>query len=377
MGYAPESMRFVLTAFLFLAALVSACACSVPVFRYALERWPPDPFLATIYHEGSLSVEEESLVASLEASPANLNVVRVDLATTTDPAVRAVWDEQETSTLPWLYVTYPTSHPIAIELEAGPLAASRVKALLNTPVRQGIADALVAGETAVWVLLESGDTAKDAAAWKTLTEQLRHLESTLELPDVEQEDIDAGLLALDEDQLKIAFSAQRVSRTDPQDEIFVRMLLDTEDDLLDSDDPMIFPIFGRGRILYAIVGDGIEADTLRTAASYLVGACSCQVKADNPGVDMLMSMPWDDLVESTAKSPELPELAGIVPEPPKAEPPVSTTEPTADRPPMDNPPVALAEDSSSHTLLWTTLGTLLLMLLGVAASSTLFQQKTP
>ena len=59
----------------------------------------------------------------------------------------------------------------------------------------------------MWVLLESGDQAKDEAAWKTLNASLTELESVLKLPTLEQEDIDAGLVSVSEDELKIAFSA--------------------------------------------------------------------------------------------------------------------------------------------------------------------------
>ena len=34
-----------------------AQACSVPVFRYALEQWRPDPFPVVVFHKGELTPE--------------------------------------------------------------------------------------------------------------------------------------------------------------------------------------------------------------------------------------------------------------------------------------------------------------------------------
>ncbi|TWW12353.1 hypothetical protein E3A20_01920, partial [Planctomyces bekefii] len=35
---------------------------------------------------------------------------------------------------------------------------------------------------------------------------------------------------------------------------------------------------GRGRVLYALVGDGIAEGTIAAACDFLTGPCSCQVK---------------------------------------------------------------------------------------------------
>ena len=37
----------------------------MPVFRYALEHWYPDPYQAVILHRGAISDDDEALVAKL------------------------------------------------------------------------------------------------------------------------------------------------------------------------------------------------------------------------------------------------------------------------------------------------------------------------
>lgn len=66
------------------------------------------------------------------------------------------------------------------------------------------------------------------------------------------------------------------------------------------------------RSLGALRGEHLDAETIASAAAFLVGSCSCEVKALNPGVDMLMSVNWDDLIEGTAVIDEaLPPLTGL------------------------------------------------------------------
>ena len=93
------------------------------------------------------------------------------------------------------------------------------------------------------------------------------------------------------------------------------MLLATESDLreeFENGTPMAFPVFGRGRVLFALLGDGIATSTIEEASRFLAGACQCTVKADNPGVDLLVAFDWDAHVQITApkKGEDLP-LTGL------------------------------------------------------------------
>ena len=42
-----------------------AAACSVPVFRYALERWPADMYRLVVFHRGALSEGQQAEIAKL------------------------------------------------------------------------------------------------------------------------------------------------------------------------------------------------------------------------------------------------------------------------------------------------------------------------
>ncbi len=362
------AIKFLLVTMLWLAATASlSWACSVPVFRYALERWPPDDFTAFVFYEDTLPDEASNLITTIEKAHSNLKIQLVDLKADPRPEWVAMWEEQETEHLPWLYVTYPDAHPVAVELTSERFTAKSVNALLDSPAREEVERRLTNDHTAVWVLIESGRQTADDEAATILEANLRELEETLELPEIEQEDIDAGLLSVDESELKIAFSSMRLSREDAVEEMFVRMLLDTEEDLLDLEEPTIIPVFGRGRALYALVGGGIDKETITEAARYLTGACSCQVKAENPGVDLLMAANWDANVTTSYQKPTpMPELTGLVA--PKT--PTRTTIASESGEPVEIEVVAKTTNGSqSRLILWTTLPALGLMLIILVVGS--------
>jgi hypothetical protein len=142
----------------------------------------------------------------------------------------------------------------------------------------------------------------------------------------------------------VGFSLMRVSRDDPAEEVLLGMLLSVEDDLGEfADKPMVFPVFGRGRVLEPLIGAGLTADNVMFASSYLCGACSCQVKDENPGVDLLVAANWDEAVAGSTVIVEkvLPPLEGFaglmaqadVPVPGGAEPIEPVSEPEAGVPP--------------------------------------------
>jgi len=220
----------------------------------------------------------------------------VDLSESMDEATRALWEARPGAELPWMVVRCPGASRGGEHIWAGRLSLRAVDDLLDSPARREIARRILGGESAVWVLLEGGDGESDEAAAELLEAKLREMERTLKLPvparygtgDAPDDQGDPGL--------RIAFSMVRLSRTDPSERVLVSMLLHSEPDLEAYPEPMAFPIFGRGRILYALVGDGINGDNIREACSFIVGACSCQVKDLSPGADLLMSVDWDSVV---------------------------------------------------------------------------------
>ena len=293
-------------------------ACSVPVFRYALEHWRPDAYVATVFHEG-LTEADRSAIKSLQPlnkhghPTVNLTVNLVDVSKELTDKQKAFWGEHRADQLPSIVLQTPPKQGPAQTIWHAPLNAATAKAVLDSPVRAEINKRLTDGASVVWVLLECGNAEADDAAFDLLTREVKRLETKLELPEVKEEDLDD--LSVAPDSLKISFSALRVSRDEAEEKTFTEMLLRVEPDLLDEElrgQPMAFPIFGRGRALYALVGKGIAPDVIEEACQFLCGACQCTVKAQNPGVDILLNIDWDDAVVPLKPiDNDLPPLASL------------------------------------------------------------------
>lgn len=296
---------------------VPADACQIPVFRYALERWQPDPYEAVIVHRGELTDEQKQLVAQLqdiqhdEKTPLNLVTKTIDLDQATEEDLVNLHGDYPTDQLPKLFVNYPYYYPVKRSAWEGKLTAENVKGIIDSPMRKEVVKRLLDGESAIWILIECGNKKKDEAAAKLIAEQLKINQKELKLPEQDTLENDEFFQEETAIKLQLAFSLIRVSRKDAAEAVFLDTLLNSEDEL-PANEPIAIPVFGRGRSYFAVVGQGINEETMGSDCRFLTGPCSCRVKLENPGVDLLFAVDWDrHITTSTFREIELPELAGI------------------------------------------------------------------
>lgn len=318
LSFRPVRMLLtVLLAFALVAGPVgsSAEACNVPVFRYALEHWRPDPYRGVLFHRGPLSAAEQERLEKLQArageSEFNLTIRTVDLDASPDPADRELLPAADAPDLPRLVIQYPAHLRVDKPVWAGPLGDTELAALLDSPLRREVLKRLTSGQTAVWLMVDSGDAGQDDAAAATLEQELKGLQTTLKLPELTDSPED---VIQDGPPLRVEFSLMRVRRDDPAEQTLVAMLTGCEEDLAGLDEPLVFPLFGRSRAMLPLVGGGISADNIRGSAKFLAGACSCQVKELNPGFDLLITADWNGLL-SWAKSPAFASGESLTAEP--------------------------------------------------------------
>lgn len=309
---------------LFLALPAMALACSIPVFRYAIEHWRPDPYQVFVYHGQDLSETDRQLLAWIgeqAAAGANVAARTIDTRQPLEPVDQARWEKLGEATLPRLVVQMPQRVGDGeAPVNSAAWDEAELKRLISSPKRVELGERLIKGEV-VWVFLDSGNQEEDERLFALLNDQIAIQQESIELPEIEEQDLKD--LSTAPTELEIRFSAMRVARDDPAEHWFKETLLSTEPDLRDeelADQPMVFPVFGRGRALYALVGQGINADMIAEAAVFLTGACQCTVKAENPGVDLLIPVRWDDFIEvSEPEEVDLP-LVGLGGGLPLAEP---------------------------------------------------------
>ena len=257
-----------------LLTTATAMACQVPVFRYALERWEP-----------------------------GLYQVRAPEEVTLDALANVEVEKAASGTQLELYFPPKLRQAAETPIWSAAMNVENVRVMVDSPVRQELKQRLLAGQSAVWLLLECGDAAKDDAAAKVVEECLQAAQEKLKLPDgvITQDEANdpkkrrenADVLQSDL-PLRIDFSTMRVSRDNAEESALIAMLMHLEPDLGDYvKEPMVFPIFGRGRAIEPLIGKGIHADNIFEASAYLCGACSCEIKEQNPGIDLLMTADWD------------------------------------------------------------------------------------
>jgi hypothetical protein len=85
-----------------------------------------------------------------------------------------------------------------------------------------------------------------------------------------------------------------LSRNSRDEAHFASMLLNVEDDLKDIQQPMLFGIFGRFKALEPLLGKGISEDNIKLMIDYFTAECSCLIKDDLPGTDILFTGEWDN-----------------------------------------------------------------------------------
>lgn len=289
-----------------------ALACDVPVFRYALELWPSADYEVFVLQRDPLSASEQNAAEYLSASTGelsphvNIKVRVADLAHASGAPLAELWEEAGRPDLPCLILRYPRESGIDRIAWSGPLTTESVWALVDSPARREISRRILAGHSAVWVLLTSGDADKDAAAEALLDRCLSKIEQTLELPAPVAGTL-AGQTSMPEAEappLQIRFSFLSISPRDPAESVLAGMLLRSEPDLSDYAAKLkliAFPVYGRGRALYALAGRGLNEENISEACQFLAGPCFCEAKALAPGTDLVVATDWDTALEGSPR----------------------------------------------------------------------------
>ncbi len=288
--------RILLVAFLSLLA-IPAVACNIPVFRYALERWASDRLKVTVFVEGRVLNEDLDLWKQLDAvsddgTKSNIETEWVHLLENQNSARRASW-ERLTEIHPEIktpYVMIEGKHARGPFIAwHGPLQKSN--SALQSPIRIELGKRLTSGDAIVWLFLQS---TKDLAANKRVQEMLQveteKLSQSLELP----EGIGLpGSELFSEVPLLLKFSSLKLSRDDAKEDYLLQMLAGLQPEAFEKDEPLVVPIFGRGRALEVIPASQLTPALLQDLTGFLCAACSCQVKEQNPGFDLLLDTNWD------------------------------------------------------------------------------------
>ena len=297
----------------------AAQACSVPVFRYALERWPADAYRLVIFHNGPLSAEQQTERDYLESrcemeySRPSLALYGVDVNESIPEPLVPIWETVRDTPQPCMILLPPVAAGGEIMLWTASLSRDRIDELVDSPVRRELARRLITGQTAVWLVLQSGDTQRDEAVTEVLAAGLQQMEAEQKLPhELDPNDTQYDTALSEGIELKLDYSILPVNLNDPCEILLASVFKDMVTVDGESILPLVVPVFGRARALVFLEAADVDTDSIADICHFLVGPCSCQVKQMNPGVDLPVLVDWDARIVSVMEEKETPiALVGL------------------------------------------------------------------
>jgi hypothetical protein len=277
----------------------AACACTIPVFRFALDRWEADKFHLVMPAAVSQTPEVQDLLRPLRANgKANL-----DFSTSKDPALKDT-------------VLRYSRGDGEKQVWSGKLDAASLAAVLDSPARQKIVQQLLAGDSVIWVIADSGSPL-DTAEAERVEKRLKFLEQVASLPIQDPNDPDSQLGP--GPPLRLKFATLRLRRDDPAEALLLRMIAGPQAAFDPATTSFAGAVFGRGRVLGAWPLSILDDASLEDACMFLVGRCGCRLKNESPGWDILLNLDWEKALAKASTAPATAEAA-----------PASTPAPMAD-----------------------------------------------
>lgn len=305
-------------------------ACNTPVYRYAMYNWAPAPYFVFYFHRGEPPEEDAKLnqmIAELsETRPAVANVrfeavdvAEADLDRLPEPVVEA-WRSHVGEEADQAEPVYLVFTSWGAKLDVGRLDEETVRAMVASPARTRMAELLQEGNASVLLFVPGSDAAENERAEKVARDLIAQVNSgeiavEAEFPEPGPSQLlppsQTSAEAPAEDAPSGEESAPapggprvellKLTRSDAAEKWFVQSLMVMEPDLEElAEQPMIFFAYGRGRAMPPYVGKGITLDNLTGELQFLGSACSCFVKEQNPGADLLVQWDWEATADAMA-----------------------------------------------------------------------------
>ena len=283
--------------FFLLMFLYETSACSKPVFRYALEKWDVDPYLVTIVYKDKLSEEGKNVLNYYKKFYDEERGIILSTYRVNDKLlplnIRNIVSKYKKEKLPLVIVSYPPYYKNNLIVGIYPLTMDAAKLLMEAVPGREVARRIMKGDAIVFLQLDCDNEKANQATAEKVEKELLKLDEKFNKSDENNE-----YIAEEEgyDNPKIHFSLIRISRKESRNIPFITMLLNSSKDFKEVKTPIIFPIFGRGRVLCGLYGEDINSDNIEGIADFINGSCSCEIKAQNPGFDILIPVDWLDFI---------------------------------------------------------------------------------
>lgn len=233
-----------------LAAFISL-ACTTRVSEWVLLNSPAHQYSLIYFHNGpvSESVKEQNQKLAEGISSCNIQFKTVSGQEIAEPYYGLYYEDR-------FFSKYNT--------------VDDLRGLTSSPLREKVAAELMAGKLCVMLFLKTDNKEKDEKGLLTLSS------------------------TIGSSPLGKIITVVELSRNSREEHHFASLLLNVEDDLKDIQEPMLFGIFGRFKALEPLLGGGISEENINLMIDYLSAECSCLIKDDLPGTDILSPDQWEN-----------------------------------------------------------------------------------
>ncbi|MBX7167733.1 MAG: hypothetical protein K1X74_15485 [Pirellulales bacterium] len=273
----------------FLGALL-ACACETPVWRYAMYRWTAEPYTLVVLEDEAAPVGDVPFTA-LDGGHLNLQVEH-------RPRTQEGFELPEQFQAPAQELSdrlpaYLLLSPRGDLVERGPFEPAVIDRWQQSPARTEIVELLASGKAGMLLVLTGADAQASEEAVQLAKGALARAAAGL----VPQQANLAANVVVESTEPPPEVGLLVVRRDDPAEATLIKNLLTLEADLANYDTPMVFGVYGRGRAMEPYIGAGITADNMDQCIGYMTGACSCEIKEQNPGMDLLIAADWEQIAD--------------------------------------------------------------------------------
>lgn len=231
------------------AGLISL-ACTTKVSEWVLLNTVPNQYTLVYFHQASVSPGTQKQNETLTKDISEANIVFRDI-------VRKDVDK------PYYALYYEDRH---FSSYSDPL---EMRSLISSPLRDSVAKELKSGKLCVMVYLKS------------------------DIPEKDEKRMDEIRKAISGSPFGTIIPVIEISRKDQDENHFISMLLNVESDLKGIHEPMLFGVFGRFKALEPLVAGGITEENINLMLDFLTADCSCLIKDNLPGTDILYVNNWE------------------------------------------------------------------------------------
>ena len=338
-----------------------ARACPDPVFDHAMKHWPSSNYRLVLFHRlplhPPLLTWANEIKKACESTDVPLNADYIDGDLTKDAALTWSMLNLPEQLLPMVVVLPPAPErfpgrpqrpertqagPQELEpnlqaIWSAPLSGQTAQLLAGSPLRTQIVQDLVAGKAAEFVLVRGGNAPRDQEAQRNLEALLQTLANEPRKP-AEQN----GSFPLQGafEEKPIQYSVRTVDPHNAAESVFLATAWALSPEIkphVDHGEPVIIALYGRGRAFPPWEAEHKDTtDRITQICELVTGSCSCQIKAQRPGVGLLFAAEWNtDHFNPDAPAAPLPIVApptpavAAPPPTPPAPPPLPAAPPTA------------------------------------------------